>query len=124
MKEPSRRQKWLPYVRDLADRLALRDWRVVIADDAPDGSDAIASVYCCPGRKYATIRFGDVFFSDDRADQRHSIVHELVHAHLGAYVAAVERLSNDDKTLRMLMEYAVDGLADAIAPLVPIPPKL
>jgi hypothetical protein len=23
----------------------------------------------------------------------------------------------------MLMEYAVDGLADAIAPLVPLPPK-
>jgi hypothetical protein len=120
--EPSRRQKWAPYVRDVADRLALKDWRVVVADDVPTDRDCLASVYCCEGRKIATIRFNDSFLEDTRDRQRHIVVHELVHAHLAAYVRAVEKKTNDDDVLALLHEYATDSLADAIAPLVPLPP--
>ena len=39
----TRRQRWAPYVRRLADLLRLRDWRIEIYEDPPSGADAIAS---------------------------------------------------------------------------------
>jgi hypothetical protein len=124
LNEPTRRQRWLPYLRDVADRLHLRDWRFVIAEDLPNDRDSIATAWCCYGRKYATLRLNDSFLADNRDEQRNTIVHELVHAHLAPYVRAVETMTNDDKVLRLLMEYSVDGLANAIAPLVPLPPTI
>jgi hypothetical protein len=122
-KEPSRRQRWLPYVRSIADLLALKDWRIVIYESKPDGVASIAEVEAVYGRKLATICLVDRHFDHDRVEQRHTIVHELVHCQIAPYVKAVERRTDNDSDLHMLMEYAVDGLADAIAPLVPLPPK-
>ena len=38
------RQKWLPYVRQLADILSLRDWRIEIREDGPFDQDCIATI--------------------------------------------------------------------------------
>ena len=120
--EPSRRQKWLPYVRDVADRLKLRDWRIEIDDDA-DPRDCIASVSLAEAR-WAVISLNDSFLASSREKQRHAVAHELVYCHFAAYVKAVEKKTRDDQVLKILMEYTVDAVADAIAPLVPLPPKL
>jgi hypothetical protein len=118
--KPTRRQKWLPYVRELADLLALKDWQVVVSEEKPDG-DAIASVNCCDGRKLATVKLSEGFFSDSIEDQRQTITHELIHCHLAPFWEAVKRKARHDETLVMLMEYSVDGIADAVGPLLPLP---
>ena len=62
------------------------------------------------------------FLTDQKTDQRHTLTHELLHCHLGPMVRLLE--ANDDMTqsVQLAMEYCVDGLADAIAPLLPEPP--
>ncbi len=122
-KEPSRRQRCLPYIRGLADRLALRDWRIDVDDEPSASGDCIARVNLADAR-WVSVEFSESFFGQSREAQRHSVVHELVHCHIAPYVKAVEKRTENDEVLRMLMEYGVDSIADALAPLVPLPPKL
>ena len=119
----TKRQQWLPYVRQIADSIALKDWPVEIREDPPSTAGAIASVDDSRGRKLAWIHLGDGFFSESRVEQRHTVVHELVHVHLMEYIGAVRRRTDDDALLNEIMEYAVDSLANAIAPLLPLPPR-
>lgn len=120
-----RRQAFAPYVRDLADRLRLRDWTVVVKDDEPEDKDSHASIHCVYGRKRALLRLSDDFLGDDPEDQRHTVVHELLHCHLDdAYWYAIDRIGGDAaarQAFDRFAEKAVDGLADAIAPLMPTP---
>ena len=118
---PSRRQRWAPYVRQLADTLRLKDWRIQVLEDLPP-ENALAS--CCPisGRKYADIRLGESFLIDTAAEQRHTIIHELLHCHFGPMSRMIEAHDGMPPAAMLAMEYCVDGLADAIAPLLPLPP--
>jgi hypothetical protein len=123
MKRPqvTRRQRWYPYVRSLADLLRLRDWQFQINEDLPP-QDAVASCAPVEGRKYAVLRFGESFLTDQPAEQRHTITHELLHCHLGPMCRMLEAESQFPPAARLAMEYCVDGLADAVAPLLPLPP--
>jgi hypothetical protein len=118
--EPTRRQRWLPYVRQIADTIGLRDWQVFIDEDTPR-EENIASCYPCEGRKIATVRFSESFLMSSPFKQRHAVVHELIHNHLAPYMYAVEKKTSNDPVLGMLMEYGVDGLADGFAHLLPLP---
>ena len=120
--QTTRRQRWAPYVRQLADTLRLRDWRIEVYEDAPADSTATAS--CCPvqGRKFAVIRLGESFLTDPPDDQRHTLTHELLHCHLGPMTRMIEAHDGLPPAANLAMEYCVDGLADAIAPLLPLPP--
>jgi hypothetical protein len=121
-KQPSRRDRWQPYVRQLADKLCLKDWQIEISVEQPAGDNSIASVQPIYGRKYAVLRFSEGFLNDPKTEQRHTLVHELLHCHL----APLQRLLETEEHLthggKMALEYCVDGLADAIAPLLPEPP--
>jgi hypothetical protein len=119
---PTRRQRWAPYVRQLADILHLRDWRIDINEDAPSGQDAIASCQPVTGRKYAVLRLSESFLSDPKPDQRHTLTHELLHCHLGPMHRMLEQSGDLPAAALLAIEYCVDGLADAIAPLLPEPP--
>jgi hypothetical protein len=121
-KQPTRRQRWAPYVRQLADLLRLRDWRIDVYEDAPAEPTAIASCAPVEGRKYAVIRLGESFLTDPPDDQRQTITHELLHCHLGPMVRMIEVHDGLPPAAKIAMEYCVDGLADAIAPLLPLPP--
>ena len=118
-----RRQAWVPYIRDIADRLRLRDWTVRVKDDGPEGRDDHASVQCVYGRKLANIRLSDEFLGDDPEEQRHTVVHELLHCHLvDGWWYAHGRLDDAGRdAFTRFMEKGIDGLADAIAPLMPLP---
>jgi hypothetical protein len=118
----TRRQRWAPYVRKLADILHLRDWRVDVNEESPADSNAWAS--CCPieGRKCAEVRLSESFLNDEKIDQRQTITHELLHCHLGPMWRVIEAEGNATAAAKLAMEYCVDGLADAIAPLLPEPP--
>jgi hypothetical protein len=121
-KQPTRRERWAPYVRQLADLLCLRDWRIEVYEDAPSDSSAIASCQPVTGRKYAAIRLSESFLTDPKTDQRHTLTHELLHCHLGPMTRLLEANEAMPAAVQLAMEYCVDGLADAIAPLLPEPP--
>jgi hypothetical protein len=118
-----RRQRWLPYVRDLADRLHLKDWAFALDDDGPSGSDDAASICCVEGRRIGHIRLSDSFLANIPTVQRHIVTHELIHCHVdAAWSIAVEAMPAEvHPAFRRMAEHAVDGLADAFAPLMPLP---
>jgi hypothetical protein len=121
---PRDRPAYAPYVRRLADLMGLRDWTFYVpGDQRPHDPDANAEVKCWRGRKHATVLFGESFLRADEADQRHSVVHELIHCHFAAMGwAAQEGLSADaERGWHLAFEYGVDGLADAVSPLLPLP---
>ena len=123
MRDP-RRQRFAPYIRDLADRMELRDWRLAVSDYGPSNPAHNASITIANGKKYALIELSDNFLDTAPPEQRKSCVHELVHCHVEAAweVAAGELPPAVRGAFARLMEYAVDGLADAQAPHMPLPP--
>lgn len=119
-----RRRRYSPYVRDLADRLGLRDWWFELADEPPYEPDAIASVRPWEGRRRATIRLSDGFLEAGPAEQRHTLCHELAHCFFAAMAEYLrQHLDGPAHPAFMLMfEYGIDATADALAPHLPLPP--
>jgi hypothetical protein len=118
-----RKQRFSAYLRRLADALKLSDWRVEIDDRPPDSGRATAEVECVYGRRYAVVRLSERFLEQSPGEQRNSLVHELIHCHLNpaAAMALDEMGDGGAGHFRRMLEYAVDGLADAIAPHMPLP---
>lgn len=119
------------YVDQLRPILRLADWEIVVSDDRPDDENALAEIQITYGRKNA--RLGLKADWDERSleSQRHTLVHELIHCHLDPIRIAFtnhHRRFDDmgwaEARAGMIdeMEWATDGLADALAPLVPLPP--
>ncbi len=120
-----RRQRWLPYIRKLADMYGLKDWIFELDNERPNDANANASIYCTPGRKHGYIRLSQFFLDDNPQDQRLTIVHELSHAHNTMdFSFAQGHLPEEMKAIHTtLMEYGIDGLSTAIAPFFPLPGK-
>ncbi len=120
------RIKWVPYFRVLADKLALKDWQVNIKDEGPADCDCLACVQTLEGRKVAFVWLSEDFLGRDEQCQRHTVVHELIHLHH----ACVDHMSLKhvgDKQRELIkagLEYMVDGLADAISPMLPLPSEV
>ena len=120
---------WESYMRSLADRLGLRDWRFHFDDQACD-DDSAASISCLYGRKSATVRLAREWETHSPEWQRQTLVHEALHCHakgvqnaadatiapLGSVAYAVFSSVHEQA-----IEYMVDAIAEAIAPLMPLP---
>jgi hypothetical protein len=117
------RTEYSPYFRELGDRFGLKDWRIDVSDEPPSNEDAIANIECVYGRKWAIIRLSDKWLADPEEEQRLYAIHELIHAHYShADGVAEELLSKGERRAYIrALEYGVDGLANAIAPLLPLP---
>lgn len=115
------RDRLAVYLRDLADRMGLKDWSIeVLTEWAGDG--AHAEVKCVNGQKRAKVRFDRDWRDQTPEVLRHTCCHELVHCHLAPLLAEADRrLSGVNvATFEMLLEYGVDGIADAWAPSLPL----
>lgn len=121
------------YVRDTADKLELRDWTFNVEHAAlpsEDGLSTLADVTCTDGRKLATVRVCENFRERDPEEQRHVIVHELVHCHLTQLQDQCESDLHSligrpadtvfELSFRRNLEYAVDALASALAKHQPL----
>jgi hypothetical protein len=117
------------YVDAIAADFGLRDWEITILDETPDSATAIASCEAVFGRRVAHLRFSHAFFHSPPEDQRNTVIHELLHAHLAATDQAVEDhvglLGSESRviarnTYNTTREYAVDALAAAIADKYPL----
>lgn len=115
--EPFRR-----YVREVADRMGLKDWLFHIHDEPTESSEAAAEIYPTFGRKVATIHFSDRFLDDSPEAQREIVCHELIHCHFNAACQVADRLEEVlHEVFIMEIEYGVDGLASVIARGMPLP---
>jgi hypothetical protein len=127
------KRKIAKYLLDIQKRLRLIDWELFIHDDPPEEDGIAAKVDPTEGRKHAVLYFSSNFMSRDPEDQRGIIVHELLHLH---HIPASDIIrldlwdsrciSNDAYKIvfgafKRQMEYCVDGITDAIAPLFPLP---
>lgn len=118
------------YVSSMKDLLGLADWTIIV-DWEPSSEETCATVRPVAGQKRAVLNLGPSFLEDTLEDQRHTIVHELVHCHLFPSTELVrqthqELLPKSAATaawvaLMANVEYATDGLADVLAPYMPLP---
>jgi transposase len=125
------------YCRDLADKLELRDWWVSTRVGDPGGPDGRydgkrwgASCESIPGQKHVKVVFDPECRDWRREELRKTVTHELIHAHLAPLTEMVRvdlqphlgaqgyHLFDDGFTRHL--EFAVDALADAVAPSLPL----
>ena len=127
-----RRDDLRPYVRDLADRMGMRDWDVRLVDDAMEPGptvDAQSKVYY--GQRRIDVWIAEHHQQGDAAFLRLLVVHELLHAHLDPMDEPLESLRNSiGETVyhpltilyRNLLERSCDAIAVAWAQTLPLPP--
>lgn len=117
------------YVREIADKLELRDWTICIGHE-PCTEGLAAEIHCTDGAKQARITFSFGFRDKDPEEQRETVVHELIHAqHATCWHMVQSDLSEAlgkptyylfCDSYRRGMEHMVDALAKAIAPHMPL----
>lgn len=117
------------YIRWVANEMNLRDWTVVLDDDpCVEGLDGSAS--CANSQRHIVIAVAATFRDYPPAEQRETIVHELLHAHheycwrmvqtdLAEPLGKIAYYMFCDQ-YRRAMEYTVDALAKTIAPRMPM----
>lgn len=118
------------YVRELADLLGLRDWAIVL-DEEPAEEEYDAYINMTAGQRRAVLRIGPSHWKDTPEEQRHTLVHELLHPHFHEAQAIVERnasmLGVTGQVLgaehKNFIEHGVDAVAVAISPFFPLPPE-
>lgn len=129
------------YVRSLADRMLLRDWTIFVSshpDEKPD-DEGIDDPRCATfagtyGRRSAKIWVNPEWAAEATPEElRQTLVHEVIHAHVHPtheFVAMIATM-HPKRTAEVLLgifnvqqEYAIDALADVIAPFMPLPPEV
>lgn len=126
------RTQFEDYLKDLSLLMKLTDWDIRVDWARKAGTDNLAEIIATYGQKRAVLRLGRKFLRDSAGDQRHTLVHELVHCHISNIMDLVWSTHDQvftTKQAKMLepsfelsMESTVDGIADAIAPMMPLPP--
>jgi hypothetical protein len=111
--------------------MGLRDWSVFVEHE-PTSSQEWATVRIPDGRREVHVLFCEGFDQLEPDDQRHAIVHELVHPHLSRVWSTVEDGAAEAfggmalrmflSTVRRDIEHSVDALAAVIASHMPEPP--
>lgn len=116
------------YVRDLADRMGLRDWAMVMKRDPPDEESSGAQIEVIYGRKLAWIRVCKDFAEQHPQSQRQYLTHELVHCHIDRTDSVMRSLESVlglaafkvlESNHHLAVEDATDALAEVIAPHMP-----
>lgn len=122
------------YAAGMADEMGLRDWTIKIEGQHVDGDDgaAMAETRVTYGRKVAVVRFCHDFAELTPEEQRHTVVHELLHCHLDQVATPVENgleqlIGRPAYTVlfehvRVAIELAVDAITDVLEPHLPLPP--
>jgi hypothetical protein len=120
------------YIRDVADKLGLKDWEFELKREPPEDKDAGAEVSPAEGRKFAHILVASDFREYKPKTQANYILHELIHLHLQSACDVIRLDLWENRVLpqttydvlcggfRRQIEYAVDGLATALAPMFPV----
>jgi hypothetical protein len=71
-----------PYLRELADLVGLRDWRILVSDDPPEHPEHAACIDVRYGLKVAVVSFHPQWAESEPEQFRNTCCHELLHAHV------------------------------------------
>lgn len=116
-----RRRRFGTYIRGVADQIGLRDWTLMVCDGPPDGEGlagkAVAMIDIPAGRRYAAIMLSDTFLDSTPAEQKQTILHELLHCHFQDACLIGETGIPDDLrfAFRLAIEHGIDAIAESIA---------
>lgn len=128
----ARRRALRAYLIDLRDRMRLQAWDLAISEHSPE-SDSILEILPQSTRHNGAVRIG-TFFSESRAEQRQTAVHELVHliqAPLWEFFsepAAWKEVTSADLAGHLThrvhdeLEVQADAIARLLSPRMPLPP--
>lgn len=134
---PSKQPRYVAlqaYLQTLQVALRLQAYDLIVVDEEPNASGAVLSINPYPLRWHASVRVGS-FFAEDRAEQKASAIHEVIHlmqADAWYYVMdeedwarplAPDQASAIRARLRLEMERHADWTARALVPLLPDPPE-
>lgn len=126
-----RRKAVASHLLSLAPLLRLQDWTIKVKWDkySDEFDDAYATNTPLGDSRHCEIRFSKKFLELDDFEMTQVLVHELLHCHLFALEDYSEDIVEELATKKTaavfnightkLVETAIDGLADAIAALVP-----
>lgn len=118
------------YIRLLADLLALQNWAIYLDRD-PSEEDNNAETIVGENRRLATMKLTRDWRHCPPEEQRHTLVHELIHLPVDRLSSVLESdldgfLSAGEQSIarnvfRREVEAVVDALADGVAPHLPLP---
>jgi hypothetical protein len=121
------------YIRDLADRLLLRDWEITLRRNETRGEN-YAAVFIFNTENHAVVKLDEDYWGGSREDQREWLVHELLHCHLDRPDRVMEQLAEQwsensacqfaKEAHHREIEVCVQRFARLLAPLMPLPPKV
>lgn len=69
------------YIRDLADRMGLKDWEIIVSR-VPSRDGVLATVRVTYGRRQARMWLSEDFAGGQPHEQRLALTHELIHCHM------------------------------------------
>jgi hypothetical protein len=126
---PKQRRSLLRYILDIAVHMGLRDWTFSLEAEPCEDAHA-ATIACTYGRKIASICVSQHWMTTAPEEQRHVIIHELVHVHLDSNLTLVEgslpsqlgasAFSVFREAYRQHNEHATDAIASAIEEFIPL----
>lgn len=110
------------YVKEVQRVMGLSNWKLHVTNEAT-ANDAYAETNIGDVGMDCYMKFAEDFYTLEPEQQRETILHEMMHMWLQHLVSDYEmNLSPESKTLmRRHAERVVDGLACALAPLLPLP---
>lgn len=128
---PVAERRLMRYIATIGKMLGLCDWKVILRPDEPDSKDHAASISCVYGRRVANLWLSHGFEHLEPAEQRQILVHELLHVHFDSMTTLIEQALPPalgapaygvfDAAYRERAEHAVDAIAEAVAPVFPLP---
>ena len=118
------------YIRDMANRIGLRDWLIELSNDRPDDDNCAADVDVVYGRKVAVIRMAPSWSSEKPESLRATVAHELIHCHMNPMRNVLDNVQHAlgqpvyttaYNALTDHIEYATDAIATEWAESLPLP---
>ena len=126
---PARRKAVAEYIAKIQGILRLRDWEIIIDFEPISlGENAYATITPEIDQRRATLQFSELFFKQPHHALRQTLIHEILHCHFFWMESMVERMLHGvseevgraaSPAVTSQVEFIVDSIADAFAPLCP-----
>jgi hypothetical protein len=124
-----RHKFWAAYIHDVQGRMLLGNWDIDLRREPTRNDNAEATVMFRGCAHEARLFLSGEFDGNTRAEQRHTLVHELLHlhpllGHLDMQFGGREDWPALHDAHVSHEEFVVEDLARIIAPSMPLPPKV
>jgi hypothetical protein len=119
------------YIRDVADKMGLRDWQFTVEERPETDDDGyMMQTHTWGDSSTATVYVGRSYWKYGPRMQREAVVHELVHWHTDKFAQSAYEVCDNElgrearyitrNMLKRLNELATDGIAAAWARQFPL----